>query len=92
MPLKPFPVPPKNDVTLEMCEFPGTNDRDANPYTTFINHLFIYPISLNFENQKLFTRARNIALLIEIRDSDAEGAKPLPVNFQQSNIKFTYGV
>lgn len=35
---------------------------------------------LNFDSQKLFSRARNIAVIVELRDSDAEGAKPLSVS------------
>lgn len=79
MPLKPFPIPPKSDSTLEVCEFLGSTDRDVYPFTTFINHIFIYPLVLNFDNQKLFSRARNIAVIVELRDSDADGTKPLPV-------------
>lgn len=66
--------------TLEITEFLGTTERDVYPFTTFINHLFIYPLVLNFDSQKLFSRARNLAVVIELRDTDAEGAQPLPVN------------
>lgn len=79
MPLKPFPIPPKSEPTQEICEFLGIAERDVYPFTTFINHLFIYPLVLNFDNQKLFSRARNIAVIVELRDSDVEGTKPLPV-------------
>lgn len=84
MPLKPFPIPPKSDSTLEVCEFLGSTDRDVYPFTTFINHIFIYPLVLNFDNQKLFSRARNIAVIVELRDSDADGTKPLPVRIYLS--------
>lgn len=80
MPLKPFPVPPVAEPTFEITEFLGTNDRDVYPYTTFRNHLFVYPLTLNFDSQKLFSRARNIAVVVELRESDAEGSKPLPVS------------
>lgn len=66
--------------TLEITEFLGTTERDVYPFTTFINHLFVYPLLLNFDSQKLFSRARNLAVVIELRDTDAEGAQPLPVN------------
>ena len=78
-PLKPFPTPPSTDPTLEIAEFVGTTERDVYPFTTFINHLFVYPLMLNFDSQKFFSRARNIAVIIELRDSDAEGTKPLQV-------------
>lgn len=54
-------------------------DRDMYPYTTFANHLFVYPLTLSFDSQKLFSRARNLALVMEIRESDDEGAKAIPV-------------
>lgn len=83
MPLKPFPIPPVNDCTREVCEMEDTGpERDVNPYTSFIHHLYVYPQSLNFDNQKTFARARNIACFIELRDSDVEDAKPLCVSFK----------
>lgn len=78
MPLKPFPMPPTNPPSLEVHELFGGSDRDVYPYTSFVNHLFVYPLCLNFDSQKLFSRARNIAVLVEIRDSDCEDAKPIP--------------
>ncbi|XP_074040157.1 dedicator of cytokinesis protein Ziz isoform X3 [Leptinotarsa decemlineata] len=76
-PLKPFPVPPTSEPTVEIAELEGLPDKDVNPYTIFINHLFVYPLSLNFDTQKTFSRARNIACVIELRDSDNEEAKGL---------------
>lgn len=79
MPLKPFPMPPTSEPSYEIAEFSVNLDRDMYPYTTFVNHLFIYPQSLQFDSQKLFSRARNVAVTIEVRESDAEGAKSIPV-------------
>ncbi|XP_023704534.1 dedicator of cytokinesis protein 9 isoform X3 [Cryptotermes secundus] len=76
-PLKPFPMPPTNEPTIEVMEFEGTTEKDVHPYTTFLNHLYVYPQSLAFDTQKTFTRARNIACIVELMDSDAEGAHPL---------------
>lgn len=78
MPLKPFPMPPPGPPSLEVTEFTCTPDRDLHPFTTFVNHLFLYPLCLSFDSQKLFSRARNIAVLIELRDSDNDAAKPIP--------------
>lgn len=83
MPLKPFPMPPPScEPSFEIAEFSANSDRDMYPYTTFVNHLFIYPQSLSFDSQKLFSRARNIALTIEVRDSDADDAKAIPVKLR----------
>lgn len=79
VPLRPFPVPPTAEPTIELTEFEGTSEKDVHPYTTFLNHLYVYPQCLNFDTQKMFTRARNIACVVEVRDSDAEGAKSLQV-------------
>lgn len=76
-PLKPFPLPPTSEPTLEVVEFEGSSEKDVHPFTTFINHLYVYPKSLNFDMQKNFTRARNIACRVELRDSDEDGAEPL---------------
>ena len=76
--LKPFPVPPKKGPTIELFEFPNESDRHLYPFTTFLNHLYVYPQSLNFtEGQKFFSRGRNIACCIELRDSDGENAEAL---------------
>ncbi|XP_028129258.2 dedicator of cytokinesis protein 9 [Diabrotica virgifera virgifera] len=77
-PLKPFPLPPTSEPTIELAELEGLSDKDINPYTTFLNHLYVYPLNLNFDTQKTFARARNIACVIELRDSDNEEAKGLP--------------
>lgn len=78
-PLKQFPVPPPSDPTLEITEFEGSSEKDVHPYTTFLNHLYVYPLSLNFDTQKMFTRARNIACAIEVKDSDTVDSKPIQV-------------
>lgn len=80
MPLKPFSLPVPDDAhpTYEVAEFQSANERDVHPYATYINHLFIYPLALNFESQKLFSRARNLSVVVELRESDAEGARALP--------------
>ena len=79
-PLKPFPLPPVNEPTIEVMEFEGISEKDVDPYTTFLSHLFVYPQSLSFDTQRSFTRARNIACVVELRDSDGEGAQPLCVS------------
>jgi len=79
-PLKPFPLPPVNEPTVEVMEFEGVSEKDVHPYTTFLNHLYVYPQSLSFDTQRSFTRARNIACVVELRDSDCEGVQPLCVS------------
>ncbi|XP_049302733.1 dedicator of cytokinesis protein 9 isoform X2 [Bactrocera dorsalis] len=76
VPLANFTFPPK-PPTLELTEFQSNCKRDTYPYITFCNHLFVYPQYLQFDSQKLFSRARNITVVVELRDSDEEGSKPL---------------
>lgn len=77
--LKPFPLPPTSDPTFEIAEFESSSEKEIHPYTTFVNHLYVYPQSLCFDSQKIFTRARNIACIVELRDDDNENAEPLRV-------------
>lgn len=79
-PLKPFPLPPTSDPTVEITEFEGCSEKEIHPYTTFVNHLYVYPFCLNFDTQKTFTRARNIACVIELRNSDNEEAQGIQVS------------
>lgn len=78
-PLKVFPLPPTKELTLEVAEFESISEKDIYPYVTFVNHLYVYPQCLSFDTQKVFTRARNIACVMELRDSDSEEAKGLQV-------------
>ncbi|XP_008205538.1 dedicator of cytokinesis protein 9 isoform X2 [Nasonia vitripennis] len=75
--LKPFPIPPSSDITLEIAEFESSSEKDVHPYTTYTNHLYVYPQNLLFDTQKIFSRARNIACIVEMKDNDTENAQPL---------------
>ena len=83
-PVIPFPNPPTHEPTIEVQEFPTDNLEEIQPYNSYMNHLYIYPKHLNYENQKIFGRARNIVCNVELRDSDAEGAQPLKVIYSRA--------
>lgn len=74
--LKPFPLPPTSPITLELATL---NTEPEQPYAAFVHHLYVRPLTLNFESQKIFARARNIACSIELKDSDSGDNKPLQV-------------
>ncbi|XP_017153325.1 dedicator of cytokinesis protein 11 isoform X3 [Drosophila miranda] len=76
-PLSTFSPASKQPPTLELAEFQNQSEREAHPYTSFCNHLYVYPLSLQFDSQKLFSRARNITVVVELRDGDGEYSKPL---------------
>lgn len=87
VPLKPFPSPPTADPTLEITEFVSTSEQHLNPYASFVNHLYVYPLHLNYDSQKVFSRARNLAVLVELRDSDTAEAKSIEVRLYIRNDK-----
>lgn len=75
--LKPFPLPPTSPLTLELATL---NVEPEQPYAAYVHHLYVRPLSLNFESQKMFARARNIACSIELKESDSGDNKPLQVS------------
>ncbi|XP_055599906.1 dedicator of cytokinesis protein 9 isoform X2 [Uranotaenia lowii] len=77
IPLKPFPSPPTADPTVEITEFVASSEQHLYPHVTFVNHLYVYPIHLSYDSQKIFSRARNIAVVVELRDSDTAEAKSI---------------
>lgn len=79
MPLIPFPIPPKYEPTLEIEQFPTGIASNCSPCTTYVNHLYVFPKSLKYENQKTFTKARNIVCTVEFKDSDDVNMEPLKV-------------
>ncbi|XP_061566530.1 dedicator of cytokinesis protein 11 [Cololabis saira] len=76
-----IPVKPFEDgcerVSVEIEEFLPVEAKYNYPFTTYKNQLYVFPLQLKYDNQKTFTKARNIAVCIQFRDSDEEGAAPL---------------
>ncbi|KAM6949309.1 dedicator of cytokinesis protein 11 [Aplochiton taeniatus] len=76
VPVKPFEEDCER-VSVEMEEFLPEEAKYNYPFTTYKNHLYIYPLQLKYDNQKTFAKARNIAVCVQFKDSDEEGATPL---------------
>ncbi|KAE8278918.1 Dedicator of cytokinesis protein 11 [Larimichthys crocea] len=76
VPVKPFEDGCER-VSVEIEEFLPEEAKYNYPFTTYKNQLYIYPLQLKYDNQKTFTKARNIAVCMQFRDSDDEGAAPL---------------
>lgn len=74
--VKPFPIPPsRNNSIIEIAElYP-----DAQPQTAYINHMYVYPLSLAFDTQKNVFRARNITCMVQMLESDDANSIPLKV-------------
>ncbi|XP_068733995.1 dedicator of cytokinesis protein 9-like isoform X4 [Montipora capricornis] len=68
--------------TVEVEEFCQSCPEAAHPHTAYVNNLYVYPLSLNYSNQKVFSKARNISVKIEFRDSDDEHSRPLKVKIK----------
>ncbi|XP_046338287.2 dedicator of cytokinesis protein 9-like isoform X11 [Haliotis rufescens] len=77
VPVHPFPNPPAQVPAIEVQEFVPDKAPLYTSYDYYLNHLYVYPLALKYDSQKTFTKARNIACCIEMRDSDDEGAVPL---------------
>ncbi|XP_075992073.1 dedicator of cytokinesis protein Ziz isoform X1 [Anticarsia gemmatalis] len=85
--LKPFPLPPTSPLTLELATL---NVEPEQPYAAYVHHLYVRPLALNFESQKMFARARNIACSIELRDNDTGDNRPLPVVYGRFGMTTQY--
>jgi hypothetical protein len=74
--VKPFAIPPiRPHPIIEIAElYP-----DAQPQTAYINHIYVYPLSLAFDAQKNFPRARNITCMVQMFDNDDVNTKPIKV-------------
>ncbi|XP_060575600.1 dedicator of cytokinesis protein 9-like [Ruditapes philippinarum] len=77
VPVKPFPSPPIQPPAVEIEEFIPEKGQFNNPHNSYVNNIYVYPISLKYGSQKTFTKARNIACCVEIRDSDDDHVVPL---------------
>ncbi|XP_041051229.1 dedicator of cytokinesis protein 11 isoform X1 [Carcharodon carcharias] len=76
-PVKPFEESGYSCVSFEVEEFVPDVAKYMYPFTSFKNHMYVYPLQLKYDNQKTFAKARNIAVYVEVRDSDGEKSRPL---------------
>ncbi|CAL8268097.1 unnamed protein product [Lota lota] len=77
IPVKSFDVGEKASVLFEVEEFVPSIAKCSQPFTTYNNHLYVYPRHLKYDSQKSFAKARNIAVCVEFKESDEEDALPL---------------
>ncbi|XP_067265296.1 dedicator of cytokinesis protein 9 isoform X2 [Chanodichthys erythropterus] len=77
LPLRQTDGVDRGKLVSEVEEFVPSIAKCSQPFTTYNNHLYVYPRHLKYDSQKSFTKARNIALCVEFRDSDEEDALPL---------------
>ncbi|XP_056098396.1 dedicator of cytokinesis protein 9 isoform X1 [Rhinichthys klamathensis goyatoka] len=77
LPLRQTDGAERGRLVFEVEEFVPSIAKCSQPFTIYNNHLYVYPRHLKYDSQKSFTKARNIALCVEFRDSDEEDALPL---------------
>ncbi|XP_053273525.1 dedicator of cytokinesis protein 9 isoform X1 [Pleuronectes platessa] len=77
IPVKSFEGDGPGSALLEVEEFVPCIAKCSQPFTIYKNHLYVYPKQLKYDGQKSFTKARNIAVCIEFKDSDEDEAQPL---------------
>ncbi|KAI2660393.1 Dedicator of cytokinesis protein 9 [Labeo rohita] len=77
LPLRHTEATDWSKMVFEVEEFVPSIAKCSQPFTIYNNHLYVYPRHLKYDSQKTFTKARNIALCLEFRDSDEEDAVPL---------------
>ncbi|KAI1899017.1 hypothetical protein AGOR_G00078350 [Albula goreensis] len=77
IPVRQFESNGKAGVLFEVEEFVPCIAKCSQPFTTYNNHLYVYPRHLKYDSQKSFAKARNIAVCIEFKESDEEDAQPL---------------
>ncbi|PIN99566.1 hypothetical protein AB205_0054040, partial [Aquarana catesbeiana] len=76
IPVRPYSKEDQR-VAVEVEEFVPEVTKYCYPFTTYRNHFYVYPLLLKYDNQKTFAKARNIAVMIECRDSDEPDTQAL---------------
>ena len=56
VPVKPFSRQNEIPSSLEIQEFSAEKPDLASPFTSYLNHLYVSPISINYSNQKAFSK------------------------------------
>jgi hypothetical protein len=56
VPVKPFPSPPIQPPAVEIEEFIPEKGQFNNPHNSYVNNIYVYPISLKYDSQKTFTK------------------------------------
>ncbi|CAJ0931690.1 unnamed protein product [Ranitomeya imitator] len=76
IPIRPYDKE-NQKIAVEVEEFVPEVTKYCYPFTTYRNHLYVYPLHLKYDSQKSFAKARNIAVKIEFRELDEPEAPAL---------------
>lgn len=58
IPVRPFDDKTKIQPTLEVQEFVPAIPEAVHPYVVYINNFYVYPLMLNFNNQKVYSKVQ----------------------------------
>lgn len=79
MPLRPWNVP--SDSLVSPCfEVQSFGDAVIEPHTSLVNLLYVYPLSLKYDSQKTFGKARNIACTVKFITASSRGGDGIKVS------------
>ncbi|CAB4020820.1 Hypothetical predicted protein, partial [Paramuricea clavata] len=84
LPVRPFNDKSKIQPTLEVQEFVPAIPEAVHPHMVYANNFYVYPLMLNFNNQKVFSKARNIAVTVEFKENDTLASSPLKCIYNRS--------
>lgn len=56
VPVRPFTDSPGEPITKEIAEFVPDEAQYAHPYTSYVNHVYVYPKSLKYDGQRVFPK------------------------------------
>ena len=56
LPVKPFDDKQRIQPTVEVQEFIPSIPEAVHPYMVYTNNLYVYPLSLNFNSQKFYSK------------------------------------
>uniref|UniRef100_A0A914R2V0 Uncharacterized protein n=1 Tax=Parascaris equorum TaxID=6256 RepID=A0A914R2V0_PAREQ len=72
MPLRPWNVP-SDSLVSPFFEVQSFGDAVVEPHTSLVNLLYVYPLSLKYDSQKTFAKARNIACTVKFITASSRG-------------------
>lgn len=70
IPIKPFEKSCE-DIAVEVEEFIPEVTKYCYPFTVYKNHLYVYPLHLKYENQKVFAKVGDLESRLRMEWGDA---------------------
>lgn len=65
LPVRPFNDKSKIQPTLEVQEFVPAIPEAVYPHMVYVNNFYVYPLMLNFNNQKVYSKVIRIRCVVD---------------------------